>query len=85
MEAEIVDETHVIPFEDMPVECPILSAENIVKKKNVVTFRDGGGYIVNTVTSKKLRFVERNGVHLIELNMLEPREKNVSGSARPGP
>ena len=39
-EAEIDDETHVMPFEDLPIECPIISVKKIVKKKNVVTFKD---------------------------------------------
>ena len=33
VEAETDDETHVIAFEDLPVECPILSVKKIVKKK----------------------------------------------------
>ena len=85
VEAEIDDETHMIPFEDLPVECPIMSVKKIVKKKSVVTFKDGGGYILNTVIKKKLRLVERNGVYFIKLKILEPSEKKMSGSARPGP
>ena len=45
----------------------------------------GGGYILNTVTKKKLRFVERNGVYFIKLKILETSEKKMSGFARPGP
>ena len=85
MEAEIDDETHMIPFEDLPIECPIISVKKIVKKKSVVTFQDGGGYILNTVTKRKLRCVERNGVYFIKLKILEPSEKKMSGFARPGP
>ena len=32
VKAEIDDETHIIPFEDLPVECPIISVKSIVKK-----------------------------------------------------
>ena len=85
MLAEIDDETHVVPFEDLPVEYPIISVKKIVMKKKVVTFRDGGGYIFNTVTRKKLRIVERNGVYFIKLKILEPSEKKTSVFARPGP
>ena len=85
VEAEIDDETHMIPFGDLPVECPIISVKKIVKKKNVVTFRDGGGYILNTVTRKTLRFVERNGDYFIKLNILESSEKKTLGFTRPGP
>ena len=85
MEAEIDDETHMIPFEDLPVGCPIISVEKIFKRKNVVTFRDGGGCILNTVATKKLRFVERSGVYSSKLKILEPREKKTSGFDRPGP
>ena len=35
VEAEIDDETHMIPFEDLPIECPIISVKNIVKKKKM--------------------------------------------------
>ena len=85
VETEIDDEAHIVPFEDLPVDCRIISVKKIVKKTNVVTFRDGAGYIFNTVTRKKSRFVERKGVYFIKLKILEPSEKNTSGSARPGP
>ena len=74
-----------MPFEDLPVECPIISVKNMVNNKSVVTLKDGGGYILNTVTKKKLRFVQRNGVYFIKLKILKPSEKKMSGSARPGP
>ena len=38
---------HLIPFEDLPVECPIISVRKVVKKGNIVKFKDGGGYIMN--------------------------------------
>ena len=55
VEAEINDGTHIIPFGNLPVECPIISVKKIVKKKSVVTFGDGGVYILNKATRKKLR------------------------------
>ena len=85
VEAAIDDETHMIPFEDLPIGCPIISVKKIVTKKNVVTFRGGGGYILNTVTRENLKFVERNGVYFIKLKILELSEKQTSGFARPGP
>ena len=60
--AEIEGEEHVIPFDDLPVECPIISVRRIVHKGNVVKFKKDGGYVLNASTGRKLRFVERNGV-----------------------
>ena len=86
VETESDDETHMIPFEDLPVKCPIISVNRIVKNNNkVVTFRDGGGYILDTMTMNKLRLAERNRVYFIKLNIVEPREAKKPGSARPGP
>ena len=35
---------------------PIISVRKVVKKGNAVKFKDGGGYIMNIATKKKLRF-----------------------------
>ena len=53
----------MILFEDLPVECPIVSVRKVVKKGNIVKFKDNGGYIMNIATKKKLRFIERSGVY----------------------
>ena len=31
----------LIPSEDLPIECPIISVRNVVKKNNIVKFKDG--------------------------------------------
>ena len=43
----------------LPLEMPILSVRKIVRKGKCVTFRDGGGYIMNFKTGRKMRFVDR--------------------------
>ena len=40
--ALVEGEEHLIPFEDLPVECPIISVRKVVKKGNIVKFKDGG-------------------------------------------
>ena len=70
------------------MECPIISVRKVVKKQNIVTFKDGGGYIYNKQTGKKLRFVERNGVYFIKIKVLDPPENEACsepGFARHGP
>ena len=60
-------EEHLIPLDDLPVECPIISVRKVVKKRNILKFKDGGGYIMNIETKKKLRFIKRSGVYFIKI------------------
>ena len=55
--AMVEGEKHLIPFEDLPAECPLISARKVVKKGNIVKFKDGGGYIMSIATKKKLRLI----------------------------
>ena len=81
----IQDEVHQAPFEDLPVECPIISVRRICRKKNRVTFELGGGHIYNAETGKKLYFVERNSVYFIKVKILPPSDlEDESGFARRG-
>ena len=82
--AEIEGEEHIIPFDDLPVECPIISVRRIVRKGNIVKFKKDGGYILNASSGRKLRFVERNGVYYIKLKVLEPEEPESPVFSRPG-
>ena len=61
VEAVIDNETHMIPFEHLPVECPIISVKKIVKKKICVTVRDGGGYILKASSSSIFWSIARRG------------------------
>ena len=36
-------EEHLIPFEDLPVECPIISVRKVVKKGNIVKIKSQRG------------------------------------------
>ena len=61
---------HLIPLEDLLIECPIISVRKVVKKGNIVKCKGGGGYIMNITTKKKkkkkkLRSFENNGVHFM--------------------
>ena len=81
----IQDEVHQAPFEDLPVECPVISVRRICRKKNKVVFELGGGHIYNAETGKKLYFVEKNSVYFIKVKMLPPSDpENESGFARRG-
>ena len=73
-------ETHVIEFDDLPVECPIISVRKIVHKGNRVVFQEKGGYILNVVTRKKLHFIEKHGVYFIKI-MIQPPDEDFH---RPG-
>ena len=79
--AEIEDEEHVIPFDDLPVECPIISVRRIVRKGNAVKFKKDGGYVLNAATGRKLRFVGGNGVYYIKMKFLDPEENQSPISA----
>ena len=71
---DIEGENHVIEFDDLPVECPIISVKKIVHKGNKVIFQEKGGYILNVDTRKKLHFVEKQGVYFIKIKVLPPDE-----------
>ena len=43
VKVDIEGETHVIEFDDLPVECPIISVRKIVHKGNKVVFKRKGG------------------------------------------
>ena len=84
--ALVEGEEHLIPFEDLPAECPIISVRKVAKKGNIVKFKDGGGYIMNIATKKKLRLIERNGIYFIKIQIVPPtdiEENQGSGFSRP--
>ena len=81
---------HVLPMDDLPLEMTILSVRNLVCKGNCVTFCDGG-YIKNDKTGHKMRFVGRQGVYFIKVQLKAPSPGNalegfkpMSGLSRPG-
>ena len=65
-------EEHVLPMDDLPIEMLILSVCKRVRKGNFVTFRDGGGYIKNAKTGRRMRFVERQGVYFTKVRVGDP-------------
>ena len=76
-------EDHVLPMDDVPLEMPILSVRKIVRKGNYVAFRDGGGYTKNVKTGHKMRFVERQGLCLIKVQVKAPSPGKASESWKP--
>ena len=62
LNVSIAGEHHILPMDDLPLEMPILSVRKIVRRGNYVAFRDGGGYIKNVKSRKRLHFVKRQGV-----------------------
>ena len=47
VKAGIPSQNHEIEFDDLPVECPIISVRKIVRKGIEVVFENKGGYILN--------------------------------------
>ena len=91
LNVSIAGEDHILPADDMPLEMPILSVRKIVRKENYVAFRNGGGYINNVKSGKRLHFVERQGVYFIKVQVKAPSPgkatdgfKPMSGFSRPG-
>ena len=74
VEASIQGENHSIEFDDLPVECPIISVRKIVRKGNKVVFKKKGGYILNEKSGKRLDFIEMNGVYFIKILVHPPAE-----------
>ena len=77
---------HLIPFEDLPIECPIISVRKVVKKGIIVKVKGGGGYIMNIATKKKLRLIENNGNYFINIQIDPPttnEDHQGSGFSRP--
>ena len=84
--ALVEGEEPLILFEDLPVECPIISVRKVAKTENNANFKDGGGYIMNIATKKKLRFIEKSAIYLIEIQVVSPtdiEEHQGSGFSRP--
>ena len=74
VKVDIQGEQHIINFDDLPVECPIISVRMIVHKGNRVVFEEKGGYIMNMISKKKLYFVEKHGVYFIKVDVIQPDE-----------
>ena len=74
VKASVQGQTHEIEFDDLPVECPIISVRKIVRKGNKVVFEERGGYILNKATRKRLIFTEKHGVYFIKIMVHPPDE-----------
>ena len=72
----IQGQNHEIEFDDLPVECPIISVRKIVRRGNRVIFQEKGAYILNETTQKRLTFIEKHGVCFIKI-LVHPPHENV--------
>lgn len=72
--AGIQGENHVVEFDDLPVECTVISVRKIVRTGNKVVFQEKGGYILNEKTQKRLEFVEKHEVYFIKILVHPPDE-----------
>ena len=82
MSVVIDGEEHELPMNDPPLEMPILSVRNIVRKGNYTPFRDGGSYIKNVKTGHNMRFVGRQGVYFTKVLVKAPSLGKTSESWR---
>ena len=77
----IGDDLHTIPFNDMKVSMPIASMRQTIKAGNSLFITDGGGYIKNKATGKKIILHERCGVYFFKLRLLPPAQQQQSDRA----
>ena len=68
-----------VKFNHMKVNTPILSVRKLVKDGNEIYICDGGGYILNLKTNKRMYFFEHQGVYFIKLKV-----KDAAGFGRQG-
>ena len=57
--------------QDAPVHCPIISVRSLVDVGCSVTFKGKGGFI-KCADGRKLRFVLKDGVYFMAINMIPP-------------
>ena len=88
LSVELDGQPVTIKLSELPVQCPILSVREIVKRGSMVVFRNQGGYIVHKVTGRKINFVENDGVYFVRMKCPECTTKDVEtnepGFSRPG-
>ena len=59
-----------IPFSDLPLTMPILSVRKHVRRNHRCRIKEGGGYFTHNVTSKRTRFVEKEGVYFMRMKVV---------------
>ena len=77
-----------VKLSELPIQCPILSVKQIVKRGNMVVCQGQGRFIVHKTTGRKINFVERDGVYVVRMTFPYCTNKDVeiheSGFKRPG-
>ena len=59
-----------IPFSNLPLSMPIISVRQHVKsRKHSCRIQEGGGYFRNLKTRAKARFVEKEGVYFVRMQV----------------
>ena len=71
----IQGQNHEIEFDDLPVECPIISVRKIVCKGNKAVFQEKGDYMFNKAIRKRLTFTEKHGAYFINILVHPPYEE----------
>ena len=74
IDGSVDDQPFTVAFKDMEVELQILSVRKMVRRRNHVDFRDGGGTIRNLDTGKVLHFHEHDGVYFIKMKTSGPND-----------
>ena len=59
-----------ITFSELPVSCPILSVQHLVRRGKKVVFTGGGGHMLHKATGNKIQLVEREGVCFVKIKKL---------------
>ena len=69
----VVGETAVkVRFNDMDVECPILSVRRLCTDGHDVYLNRAGGYIERLATGQRIPFFEHQGVYYIKMKVMPP-------------
>ena len=82
--AEIDNEDVTIKYSNMKTNVPILSVQQLVRDLNDVIFKNGGGYIKNRRSGKRLNFFEHGGVYYLIMKIRPPTKSEKSDFHRPG-
>ena len=66
------DKSVQIRFNDMDVQCPILSVRRLCTDGHDVYLNKAGGYIENLVNGQRIPFFEHQGVYYLKLKIVPP-------------
>ena len=79
IDAEVDGHQLGIKFHDMDVNSPIISVRRLVKDGYSIYIGDGGGFIQQVQSGKRMHFFEHQGVYFMKLKV-----KDAAGFGRQG-